>query len=298
MTNTSDTGNFRIGLASALGVLLIWSSFLVFSRAGVQTTLTPGDITMLRFALAGAITIPFVWRWWPRQLPVWGAALMVLCGPGAVYSMLTFEGLARTSAAHGGVFTNGSLPLFTVLVVLIVTGLLPARAQLLALGVVVAGAVLFAAPGIAHSDGDTASGIMFLLSAAMLLSVYTFCLKYWRITPRQALVMVNVPNALLFLPVWALVLPSGLTQADPSMIIGQALFQALGPGFLAVILFTLSAEHLGPTATAGFSAAVPATAAMLAVPVLGETLSFLEWAGIGVVTVGLLLLVRARKQTV
>ncbi|MEM7075956.1 MAG: DMT family transporter [Pseudomonadota bacterium] len=295
MQDEIQSQNTRLGILSAFGILVIWSGFLVFSRAGVQTSLTPGDITMLRFALAGAITVPFLWRWWPRQLPWWGAGLMVLCGPGAVYSMLTYEGLAQTSAAYGGIFTNASLPLFTVLVIVAVTGQWPARAQLVAIGIVVAGGVLFAAPGLMVTSENKAIGVVLLMATAAILSVYTFCLRYWRITPRQALVLINVPNAALILPLWALFLPSGLSGAAPEMIVGQTLFQALGPGFLAVILYALAAEHLGPAATAGFSAAVPATAALLAVPVLGEHLNLVEWTGIGVVTLGLLLLVRARR---
>ena len=82
------------------------------------------------------------------------------------------------------------------------------------------------------------------------------------------------------------------------MIVLQAAFQALGPGLLAVIFYTLSATHLGPAMTAGFSAAVPATAAVLAVPVLGERLTVIEWLAIGVVTLGLLLMVQARRRGV
>ncbi|MEM6482551.1 MAG: DMT family transporter [Pseudomonadota bacterium] len=288
--------NFRLGLLSALAVLAIWSGFLVVSRAGMQTSLTAGDITMLRFAVTGLIFLPFARAWWPRQVPFWGASLMAIVGPGALYSMLTYLGLGQTSAAHGGVFTNGAIPLFTLLVMVAVTGLWPGRVQLIALLIVMAGGVLFALPGLRISGMETALGIVLLLLASALVSIYIFCLSYWNVTPRQALVLVNVPNALLFLPLWGLFLPSGLAEADVVMIVFQAAYQALGPGVLAVVFFALSATHLGPALTAGFSAAVPVTAALLALPVLGEALTGLEWVAIGVVTLGLLLLVRARAK--
>ena len=64
----------------------------------------------------------------------------------------------------------------------------------------------------------------------------------------------------------------------------------------AVILFAVAAAHLGPTPTAGFSASVPATAALLAIPVLGELPGPLEWVGIGTVSAGLaLLMIRGSK---
>ena len=290
----TPTQNYRLGLFSAVAVLFVWSGFLVVSRAGVQSSLTAGDITMLRFAIAGAMFLPFVRRWWPRQVPLWGACLMILCGPGALYSMLTFAGLAQPSAAHGGIFTNAALPIFTLAIVIAVTGVWPKRAQVTALSVVEAGGVLFALPGLEVSGTEKALGIALLMAAAAIISVYTFCLNHWRVTPRQALVLINVPNAILFLPLWGAVLPTGLAEADPAMILLQAVYQALGPSFLAVVFYALSATHLGPTMTAGFSAAVPVTAALMAVPLLGEQLTTLEWLAIGVVTAGLLLLVRAR----
>ncbi|MEM6577279.1 MAG: DMT family transporter [Pseudomonadota bacterium] len=294
--HTPAAPNLRLGLISAVAVLFIWSGFLVVSRAGIQSSLTAGDITMLRFALTGALFLPFARRWWPRHVPLWGLCLMALCGPGALYSMLTFAGLGQTSAAHGAIFTNGALPFFTVALIVAVTGKWPGRNQVMALFIVVAGGVLFALPGLSVGGTSKLGGIALLLSAAAILSVYTFCLNHWRLSPREALVLINVPNAVLFLPIWALFLPSGLAEAATGMVLLQALYQALGPGLLAVIFYALAATHLGAAMTAGFSAAVPVTAALLAIPVLGERLTALEWLATGVVTLGLIALVRARQR--
>jgi drug/metabolite transporter (DMT)-like permease len=46
--------------------------------------------------------------------------------------------------------------------------------------------------------------------------------------------------------------------------------------------------------TAAFSSAVPAVAAVLAIPILGETPVAIEWLGIVVVTSGLAVLVRGQ----
>ncbi|WP_422041482.1 DMT family transporter [Roseibium sp.] len=286
--------NRNLGIASAVAVLFIWSGFIVFSRAGVTTSLTPADMTGLRFLVAGAITLPFAIRWWPRHLPFHAVALMSLCGPGVIYSMLMYWGLSEASAAYAGVFANGALPVFTAALVAVFAASFPARMQVIGIAVIVAGAVLVGSTGLMQGGKNVAVGIGLFLSASAVLSVYIFGVRHWQITPRQALVLVNVPNALLFIPVWLLFLPSGLADASLSSIVFQAAYQGLGPGFVAVILFALAATHLGPTATAGFSAAVPASAAVLAIPVLGETPGFQEWLGIGVVTIGLSLLIVKR----
>ena len=288
--------NLKLGMICAFAIIFIWSGFIVFSRAGVVAGLTAYDITALRFIGAGALTLPFLLAWWPRHLPIRIQVLMAVCGPGALYSVLMFLGLGNTSAAYGGVFANGSLPIFTALVVLAVTGVAPKPAQLLAIAVIIAGGVVLGYRGMSGQVEGVTIGIALFLGASAILSVYIFGVGHWQITPRQALAIVNVPNALIFLPVWWFALPSGLTEASQGTILFHMAFQGLGPGFLAVILFAIAAYHLDPTLTAGFSAVVPATAALLAIPVLGEYPIALEWVGIAIVSAGLALLVLVRRK--
>lgn len=281
---------FVIGLASAAGVIFIWSGFLVFSRAGAVSALTPYDISALRFMVAGAMVLPFFVKWWPRHLPVWSQALLAFSGPATAYSLLMYTGLGEASSAYGGVFANGSMPLFTALVAYLVARTRLTMLQTVAVVMIVAGGILLAYRGLAAGGDNVIFAIFLFLAASGLLSVYIFALKHWQVTPTQALALVNLPNAVIYLPVWLAFLPSGMAEASWSMILFQALFQGLGPGFLAVILYTNAAVYLGPTPTAAFSAVIPATAAILAMPVLGEYPTALEWLGIVVVSVGLALM--------
>jgi drug/metabolite transporter (DMT)-like permease len=285
--------NVLLGIASALAVVSIWSGFLVFSRVGVVTSLTAFDITGVRFAVAGALVLPFIRGWWPKHLPLRAKLIIALSGPGAVYSVLMILGLNEASAAYGGVFANGSLPIFTMLLGAL-AGQHPSRNQLLATAIIISGSLLLSYRGMMTEGHNAIAGIALFLSASLLLSVYIISLRRWMLTPSQALALVNLPNALIFLPFWYLFLPSGLAETPLSSVLFQALFQGLGPGFLAVIFFALATSHLGPTATAGFSAVVPATAALLAIPVLSEIPTAMEWVGIVTVTTGLALLIIRR----
>jgi drug/metabolite transporter (DMT)-like permease len=283
-----------LGLFCAIGVIFIWSGFIVFSRAGVITNLTPYDITALRFIVAGALVLPFAWAWWPRQLSLPGTIVMTLCGPGLIYVMLMYFGLMESSAAYAGVFANGSLPVFTSLLAMLFTRKIPGRRQLFAIGVIVAGGIISGTPGMLAGGEDLLTGIGLFLTASAVISFYIFGVQHWKVTPRQALALVTIPNTIVFLPIWYFFLPSGLAETELSMIVFQALFQGLGPGFLAVILFAVAALHLGATPTSGFAAAVPASASLLAMPVLGEYPTSIEWVGIAVVSLGLALLILRR----
>ncbi|MEZ5740811.1 MAG: DMT family transporter [Burkholderiaceae bacterium] len=285
-----------LGLLSAFGVICIWSSFYVISRAGVQTSLTAFDVTALRFMVASLLVLPMAWRWWPRHLPWRATLLMSMCGPGAIYSVLIYLGLSHASAAYGSVFANGSIPLFTMLMAYLATRERPRVQQAVAIAVLVTGAVLVGLPGLRAGGGHVLSGVLLFLSASAILSVYLLGIRQWSLTPRQALALITLPNAALFLPAWYFWLPTGIAEASGSAILLQASFQGLGPGFLAVILFAVATTNLGPTPMAGVAAAVPASASLLALVTLGERPVAIEWVGSGVVTLGLVLLFAWRPE--
>lgn len=286
--------SLTIGLLAAIGVLCVWSGFIIFGRAGVLAGLTPADMVAGRFMVAGTLVLPFTWKWWPRHLPLRIQIAMAMVGPGFAYSLLMFSGLANASAAYAGVFSNGALPLFTMLLVLILNAAAPKRMEVLAASVIIAGSVLVGWSGLNAGGKDVAQGIVMFLIASALVAGYLYLVRQWHVTPRQALVVANVPNAILFLPVWYVFLPSTMMEVDREMVVAQLLFQGLGPGIFALSLFTMAAYHLGPTPMAMIAATVPASATLLAIPTLGEVPTPLEWIGITVVTLGLGLMLKAR----
>lgn len=288
--------NFIIGIASAVAVFFIWSSFFVVSRKGVTSPLTPYDLAALRFMVAGFVTLPFVYWWWPRGLAWWQTPLLIVCGPGSIYTMILYYGLQNAPAAYAGVFANGSIPIATMLLAAVIAKDYPGPWRMLGVAILYLGGTMVGLRGLGAGGGDVVQAIVMFVASSLLVSTYIYSISRWGLTPWNALAIVNVPNLILFLPIWYFFLPSGIDQASVEEIGLQLAFQGLGPGFFALIFFTLAATHLGASATSGFSAAVPAGVAVLAIPVLGEAPTALEWAGIALVTVGLAILV-LRKRT-
>lgn len=287
-----------IGILSGLAVIFIWSGFIVFSRAGVITKLTTYDIMALRLIVASLAVLPFCIKWWPGHLPLHVKVIMAICGPGIVYSMLMYIGLTKASAAYAGVFANGSMPIFTAALALLLNKENPSGNQVIAILVIITGGVVLGIPGMAFGGDEIVQGILLFLAASAFLSTYIYGIRRWQLKPTEVLALVNIPNALVFLPVWFLFLPSGLDQVDMPTIMFQALFQGLGPGFLAVFLIAVTTIHLGPTSMAIFSSSVPACAALLAMPVLGEYPTALEWTGIIIVSLGLMILFAKPKRRI
>lgn len=279
-----------VGYLCGLGFIAIWSGFIVFARLGVTGNLTPYDITALRFLVSSLVTLPFVVFHWPRHLSLGKILLLALIGPGAVYSVLIYSGLDFSPAAFAGVFANATMPIFTALFAWLWLGERLTRSTGVAIAVILIGAVSVAYQSFNAANASNLTGLPFFIAGSVSLAAYVVLLRRSRLTTRQTLAIINLPNALVFLPIWFFFLPSTLGVAGIDEILLQALFQGLGPGFFGLIFFTYAIQTLGPTPVAGFAAVVPATATLLAIPVLGETLNLIEWGGVVIVTGGLALL--------
>ena len=88
-----------------------------------------------------------------------------------------------------------------------------------------------------------------------------------------------------------------LLAASPAMLGAQALVQGLLSGVGAVIAFTKAAALLGTARAAVFPAMVPAVAIQLGVPIAGEIPTLLQLAGVGIVTLSLLIALGVLKPT-
>ncbi|MEM7197873.1 MAG: EamA family transporter, partial [Pseudomonadota bacterium] len=90
-------------------------------------------------------------------------------------------------------------------------------------------------------------------------------------------------------PLWIFFLPTNIWDAAMHDLVIQGLYQALGPSIIAVVCFNIAITRLDGTVTAAFVAFVPAMAALLAIPILGEWPTIIAWFGIASVTIGMIL---------
>ena len=91
--------------------------------------------------------------------------------------------------------------------------------------------------------------------------------------------------ALIYLPVYALLLPKGITLVPLSAIVTQAFYQGVLVVIVAMLLYMQALARLGPTQLGAAMATVPAVAGIGATLVLGEPFS--AWLVAGVVLTSL-----------
>jgi hypothetical protein len=112
--------DFWIGVTAALTAAVTSGAWVVITRLGVTTTLSPFDTAFLRYAIPTAILLPVLLREGLalRRIGVGKMALMV-AGAGLPFSLMGAAGMQLAPAAHAGAMLPGGVPLFvTALAVL------------------------------------------------------------------------------------------------------------------------------------------------------------------------------------
>jgi hypothetical protein len=119
---SGQTGSpYTRGAIYGLAAVCIWASFIVVSRLGVRTSLTPWDVAAIRFTVAGVLLLPYLVR---RGLAVgrlgWAGVIVIIAGCGAPMVLLVNAGLLFASAAHGGALFPGVMPLMVAILATVI----------------------------------------------------------------------------------------------------------------------------------------------------------------------------------
>ena len=240
----TDQSNKLMGTAAAICVVIFWSGWIVVSRLGVTSTLTIFDVTGLRFSVAGVVVLPIVlWqRAWrgltPRQV------IVLTVSSGVPYALLCYVGFFYAPAAHGGVFLNGCLPIFSTLFGWLWIGQRSRLSQLIGLGVILTGITLVGYEGIVSAgSGLTWLGDISFLAAIALFAVFIIANRAWNIRPGQVLFAVSLVGAIVYVPVWLLWLDSNLAAAPRAEILLQGIYQGLIPSVMGIVLLNVAVRH-------------------------------------------------------
>jgi drug/metabolite transporter (DMT)-like permease len=280
------------GLAWGLLAAAIWASYSVLARLAVKAGLSPGDLTLLRFAPGALIMLPLLFRWGWRDLAGigWrrGLVLTVLAGPG--FSLLFMTGFTLAPLAHGAVVA----PAFQMLTGLTLAALIAHQrwtreTAIGAVGVLI-GLGCMGGDSLLHGEGRmTLLGDALFAAAGTCWGLFGALSRRWQVDPLRVTGVVVVLSFALFAPGFVLLADGQrLAAAGPGMLVLQVVFQGLGAGLVAVLAFSRAAAILGSGRAAFFGAMVPGAAALLAIPVLGEVPTLLQVLGIVAVVAGLL----------
>ncbi len=286
---SEDSRNLMIGYAAAFTVMCIWATWLVASRAGAQSPLTIYDHAVLRYGVSSIVALPIVLYYKPWRTMTWQRIAIVSILLGPIYILAVFLAFRYAPAAHGGIFMNGALPAVTLFISWVLLKQRVHKLQIVGVVLIIIGATLAVADAaeLSLTGAWIGDGLFFI--SAIFFSGYLIAARVWNVSTTQVLFCSSIINAVLFVPIWYLFLPSGFAEATQTQFLIQMLYQGLIPGLIGLLLVATATRNIGPSSTAAFMAAVPALGSILGVVLLDEMLGGLGWLSILVLTPGILL---------
>jgi drug/metabolite transporter (DMT)-like permease len=220
-----------------------------------------------------------------RVLP----ALLLACGAGAPYVLLTAGGLAFAPAGHMGVITPSSMLLCATLGSRWILKTPLTQHHIAGVVAIMMGLAALGWDGLAnHGELTWLGDTMFALGGALWAS-YTIGSRVWQVEPLHATAIVGVTSMVLYLPGYAWLGGGDLAAAPWREIVIQGVFQGVLSAVVALLLYTRAVAILGAARGAVFAALVPTFSLLIAIPLLHELPTRLQLAGVVLVTAGMVL---------
>lgn len=311
-----------VGIAAAVITIAIWTSFIVVARLMALRGLTPLDIVLCRFVGAALVLLPWGYvmvrkmkangqgqQTWLGLSPL-PRSTTVLIGVfgGVAYAVLAYSAFVYAPAAHGSVLLPGMLPLSTALLSVwllkehLSAGRITGLAMIFGGALLVGGVSLFKAALGGDGSSQVYKGDILFVCASTCWAFYAVTCRKQALGAVPATIAVIVFCVLTYIPVYAVLLASGvlhskLATAPWGEIIFHTLWQGGGSVVISGITFTKMIQYFGPVRSTMLTAIVPGLSALGAVIFLNEPLHWNLLAGLAMVTLGIVVGVRAAGKS-
>ncbi len=262
------------GYAFVAITMCIWGGFTITSRLNAIWHISPWDITGLRFLLAFFILMPiliykkdtaFLWKKEPFILAMLG---------GVAYCLTCYSAFHYVPAAHAAIFLNGCIPLCTALAGWVFFKQSFDKHTWISLiimlcSIVAMSYLMYQSTGVAFSFGD----ILFFISA-IWWGIFTILLKQWKMSAWHAMSGVAIWSAIVYVPVYLLFIPKHFAEVEFAHLFMQTIFHGIFVVIIATLTYIEAIKRLGAFKAGSIVTLAPFIAAIIAVPLLGEPLSF------------------------
>ena len=286
-TQTEAWGYF-CGCVLALGASLSFAS----ARAGVINGLTPGDLILMRFSVAGVVLMPLLLRWGLPTLAGigWRRGLILTALGGPAFALMQMGGYAFAPLAHGAVIHPASVTILSTGIAAALLGERLSRIHLIGAGLVISGIVLISWQGLHTEIGvGTWVGDLLFFTSAVLWSVFTVLIRHWRLPALRAIAVVSFLSLIVILPGYLAWYGLEHLRARPPLPMAmQALVQGLMQGVVALTAYSQAIRVLGVSRAVLFPAMVPAVSILIGIPIVGEVPNAIQITGLLLVTIGLM----------
>jgi drug/metabolite transporter (DMT)-like permease len=297
MIDTQAEGwGYFCGSVLALGASLSFAT----ARAGILGGLTPGDLILMRFGVAGLVFMPLLLHWGLLDLAGigWRRGLVLTALGGPAFALMQMGGYAFAPLAHGAVIHPASVTILSTGIAAALLGERLSRAHLIGAGLVIGGIVLISWQGLHVLAGARSwIGDLLFLTSAVLWAGFTVLIRHWRLHAIRAMSVVSFLSLLVVLPGYlAWYGPSHLSARPVLPMTLQALVQGLMQGVVALTAYSQAIRILGVSRAVLFPAMVPAVSILIGIFIVGEIPNATQVVGLLLVTVGLMFAIGAFQR--
>lgn len=274
---------------------LFWSGNVVLARL-VRLDVPPIGLSFFRWAIAGLILLPFVWRLMVDEWPVVrrniGLVLVLALLGITNFNTFIYLGVQSTTAANGALLQS-IIPLVIIGLSRVILKTIIRPAQVIGILVsmwgvlnIVTGGDITALVGLDINRGD-----LWILAAVCTWGLYSVVLKKLPpgITPLSFLGYAISFGVLGILPLYLWEISMGKTMALNLVTAGSVAYVALFPSILAYMFWIHAVHQIGPERSGQFIHLIPVFGSLLAVLFLDEMLHLYHLVGIVLVAAGIYL---------
>ncbi|MFM9847478.1 MAG: DMT family transporter [Hyphomicrobiaceae bacterium] len=280
------TADYARGALLGLAAVSIWAGNIVVAGLGLRSSLTPWDISAIRFAVAGMVLVPYLMRKGLALDRLGRVGLVALVLGGAPTVLLANAGLLFAPASHAGALFPGVMPLMVAFLAAAILQESFTRQKRAGFALIVTGII-----GIVWGSGGTIGtaqsvGHLLFLGAALAFACYTVAMRRAQLDGLHAAAISAVGSMVIYMPAYAMVAGAGILNASPSAVALQALVQGLLTAVISYIVYGRAVSILGASSGAALAASCPAMTALMAIPILGEWPTPIDWIAIISISIG------------
>ena len=274
-------------------VVLIWTANILVSRYSMLEGLRAIDLVYLRYGVSGLVMLPISLRLGLRDLGGLGLkrGITLTLLAGSPYMAIFYSGISLAPASHGAVLNPGFVPLVVFLGQIFFRERRFCFTSLISLFIIIAGLTLVTGASFS-TRGNILLGDILILTGGLCWGLFTLFAKRWAVNPHQSAAIIQTLSLGFLLPFSFLLLLAPLPSVSLSHFILQGIFQGLIVGIASLYLLVYGVGLLGPKKASLFSPVVPLATTLLAIPLLGEVPSQIQWVGIILVVFGIVSVAR------
>lgn len=273
-----------------------WGGNFNVARA-FNMEIPPMGLSFWRWAVAGLILLPFVWRPMRQQWPAFKQYFPLVLALGILgvsgFNTLVYLGLQTTTATNG-VLMQSVNPIFIIALSSLLLNEFATQRQWLGILVSLVGVLVILIQGqLSHLlKLDFHTGDLIILLAVLDWALYTVLLR-------------KLPNELKGLPILGYTIVIGVLGILPLYLyeiimttrsmpfnwisISSVLYVAIFPSVLSYLFWNHGTQRIGANRAGQFAHVVPISGILIAVLVLGEQFHLYHLLGISLVAAGILL---------